>query len=95
MDAVYDAVKERFAKYGGYILSKEEADKVRKILMIKGALNANIVGQSAIKIAEMAGVSVPPYTKVLIGEGTEISEADEFAHEKLSPTMGMYRASVP
>ena len=94
MDAVYDAVKERFAKYGGYILNKEEADKVRKVLMIKGALNADIVGQSAINIAVMAGVSVPPYTKVLIGEGTEISEADEFAHEKLSPTMGMYRAST-
>lgn len=99
MDQVYDAVKERFAKYGGYILDKEEANKVRKILIINGALNANIVGQSAVKIAELAGVAVPPYTKVLIGEGKticgdKICEEDEFAHEKLSPTLGMYRAST-
>lgn len=93
VDSIYEAVKERFAKYGGHILSKEEADKVRSVLLIKGSLNAKIVGQSAIKIAEMAGVVVPPYTKVLIGEGTELSEEDEFAHEKLSPTLGMYRAS--
>ncbi len=94
MDEVYDAVKERFSNYGGYILSKAEADKVRKVLLINGALNANIVGQSAIKIAEMAGVKVPPYTKVLIGEGDELNEAEEFAHEKLSPTLGMFRAST-
>lgn len=93
MDEVYDAVRERFIKYGGYVLSKEEADKVRKILLINGALNADIVGQPAIKIAEMAGITVPPYTKVLIGEGTKVDEEDEFAHEKLSPTLGMYRAS--
>ncbi len=93
MDEVYDAVKERFSNYGGYILSAAEADKVRKVLLINGALNANIVGQSAIKIAEMAGVTVPPYTKVLIGEGAELNDAEEFAHEKLSPTLGMFRAS--
>lgn len=92
VDKVYDEVKARFAKYGGYILSKEEADKVRKILLINGNINADIVGQSAIKIAQMAGITVPPYTKVLIGEGAEVSEADEFAHEKLSPTLGMFRA---
>ncbi|MFQ3228927.1 bifunctional acetaldehyde-CoA/alcohol dehydrogenase [Reinekea sp.] len=94
MDEVYDAVKERFSNYGGYILSKAEADKVRKVLLINGSLNANIVGQSAIKIAEMAGVKVPPYTKVLIGEGDVVSVDDEFAHEKLSPTLGMFRAST-
>lgn len=93
VDEVYDAVKERFSKYGGYILNEEEADKVRHVLLINGALNANIVGQSAVKIADMAGIVVPPYTKVLIGEGAEISEEDEFAHEKLSPTLGMFRAS--
>jgi len=94
---IYDAVKERFAKYGGHILNREDADKVRKVLLINGALNAKIVGQSAITIAEMAGVIVPPYTKVLIGEGKtlcgdKICEEDEFAHEKLSPTLGMYKA---
>ena len=93
VDEVYDAVKDRFSKYGGYILSPEEADKVRKVLLINGALNAKIVGQSASKIAEMAGIIVPPYTKVLIGEGAAPTEDDEFAHEKLSPTLGLYRAT--
>jgi len=93
VDSVYDAVKARFSKYGGYILSKEEADKVRKVLLINGALNAKIVGQPAIKIAEMAGVTVPPSTKILIGEGVKVCVEDEFAHEKLSPTLGMFRAS--
>jgi len=92
LDEIYDQVKARFAKYGGYILSPEEADKVRKVLFTKGALNAAIVGQSATKIAELAGVTVPPYTKILIGEGEEIHADDEFAHEKLSPTLGMFRA---
>ena len=94
MNEVYEAVKARFAKYGAHILSREDADKVRKVLLINGMLNANIVGQPATKIAEMAGVLVPPYTKILIGEGNELSEEDEFAHEKLSPTLGMFRAST-
>ena len=92
LDEIYDQVKERFAKYGGYILSTEEADKVRHVLFINGALNADIVGQSAVKIAELAGLAVPPYTKILIGQGDEIHPDDEFAHEKLSPVLGMFRA---
>ncbi|WP_194091340.1 bifunctional acetaldehyde-CoA/alcohol dehydrogenase [Vibrio hibernica] len=93
MDEVYDEVKERFAAHCGYVLSKTEADKVRKILLINGNLNADIVGQPATKIAEMAGVTVPANTKILIGEGGVVSYDDEFAHEKLSPTLGMFRAS--
>lgn len=93
MDEVYDEVKERFASHNGYVLSKTEADKVRKILLINGNLNADIVGQPATKIAEMAGVTVPANTKILIGEGGVVSHDDEFAHEKLSPTLGMFRAS--
>ncbi len=92
LDEVYEAVKQRFASHGGYLLSPEEADKVRKVLLVNGALNADIVGQSALTIAAMAGIEVPPYTKILIGEGDRPSEADAFAHEKLSPTLGMYRA---
>ncbi|MFT5880786.1 MAG: acetaldehyde dehydrogenase/alcohol dehydrogenase [Moritella sp.] len=92
VDAVYDAVKARFKTHGGYLLSKAEADKVRKIILINGNMNPAIVGQSAIKIAAMAGVEVPPFTKVLIGEGPEVHIDDEFAHEKLSPTLGMFRA---
>ncbi|MUL06059.1 bifunctional acetaldehyde-CoA/alcohol dehydrogenase [Aliivibrio fischeri] len=94
MDEVYDEVKERFASHKGYVLSKAEADKVRKVLLIDGNLNANIVGQPATAIAEMAGVKVPADTKILVGEGIgEVSYDDEFAHEKLSPTLGMFRAS--
>ncbi len=93
MDEVYDEVKARFASHNGYVLSKDEANKVRKILLINGNLNADIVGQPATKIAEMAGVKVPANTKILIGEGEQVSYDDEFAHEKLSPTLGMFRAS--
>ncbi|KJF98890.1 bifunctional acetaldehyde-CoA/alcohol dehydrogenase [Photobacterium leiognathi] len=93
MDEVYDEVKERFASHNGYVLSKDEADKVRKVLLINGNLNADIVGQPATKIAAMAGVTVPANTKILIGEGVQVSADDEFAHEKLSPTLGMFRAS--
>ncbi len=92
MDEVYDEVKERFASHKGHVLSKTDADKVRKVLLINGNLNADIVGQSATKIADIAGVSVPSDTKILIGEGLEISIEEEFAHEKLSPTLGMFRA---
>ncbi|WP_432720595.1 bifunctional acetaldehyde-CoA/alcohol dehydrogenase [Jeongeupia wiesaeckerbachi] len=92
VDEVYEAAKERFSKNGGHILSKKDAEAVRKVILINGGLNANIVGQSAIKIAEMAGIKVPPYTKVLIGEVTSVGEEEAFAHEKLSPVLGMYRA---
>jgi len=68
VDSIYDQVKERFATHNGYVLTKEEADKVRKVILINGAMNANIVGQPATKIAEMSGVTVPPTTKILIGE---------------------------
>jgi len=90
---VYQEVKERFASHKGYVLSKDEANKVRKVLLIDGALNAKIVGQPATAIAEMAGVAVPADTKVLIGEGLgKVNFDDEFAHEKLSPTLGLFCA---
>lgn len=92
VDSIYEQVKERFASHKGYVLSKDEADKVRKIILINGAMNAAIVGQPATKIADMAGVKVPADTKILIGEGVKVCEEEEFAHEKLSPTLGMFRA---
>ncbi|WP_161987045.1 bifunctional acetaldehyde-CoA/alcohol dehydrogenase [Vibrio ponticus] len=93
VDSVYDEVKERFASHKAYVLNKAEADKVRKVLLIDGALNAKIVGQPAAAIAEMAGVKVPADTKVLVGEGLgKVSIDDAFAHEKLSPTLGLFRA---
>ncbi len=93
VDSVYDEVKARFAQSKGYVLNKKDADKVRSILLINGALNADIVGQPAVKIAELAGVTVPADTKMLIGEGLgKVSYDDAFAHEKLSPTLGLFRA---
>lgn len=92
VDSIYDAVRERFNNHGGHILNAAESEKVRGVLLKNGGLNADIVGQSALKIAGMAGITVPPYTKVLIGEVTEVSEAEAWAHEKLSPTLAMYRA---
>ena len=93
VDEVYEETLSRFSKYGAYVLNEEEAEKVRKVLFINGALNAKIVGQSAVKIAELAEIAVPPYTKILLAEGNDINEDEEFAHEKLSPTLGMFRAS--
>lgn len=92
VDAVYDAVRERFAKSGAHILSAREAEAVGKVIIVNGGLNANIVGQSAHKIAQMAGIDVPLKTKVLIGEVTSVGHEEAFAHEKLSPTLAMYRA---
>ncbi len=91
---IYDKVKAEFAYRGCYFLKGEELDKVRKTIIINGALNAKIVGQSAYKIAAMAGVTVPETTKVLIGEVTSVDISEEFAHEKLSPVLAMYRAET-
>ena len=92
LDEVYEAVKDEFAKRGCYFLEGEELDKVRKTIIINGALNAKIVGQSAHKIAALAGVEVPAGTKILIGEVESVELSEEFAHEKLSPVLAMYRA---
>ena len=92
LDKVYKKVKSEFVKRGCYILSDEECEKVRKTIIINGALNAKIVGQSACKIAELAGVSVPNGTKILIGEVESVELSEEFAHEKLSPVLAMYKA---
>ena len=91
-DAVYDAVRREFAARGCWFLQGEELDKVRKTMLINGSLNAKIVGQSAAKIAELAGVKVPAGTKILIGEVESVELSEEFAHEKLSPVLAMYRA---
>ncbi|WP_445947054.1 bifunctional acetaldehyde-CoA/alcohol dehydrogenase, partial [Shewanella sp.] len=92
VDSIYKQVKERFATHGGYLLSKSETAAMQGVILKNGGLNAAIVGQSAVAIAAMAGFDVPSTTKVLIGEVTDIDEAEAFAHEKLSPLLGMYRA---
>lgn len=92
LDSIYDAVKEEFAYRGAYFLNDKEKDLVRKTIIVNGALNAKIVGQSAHTIASLAGVEVPKHTKVLIGEVESVDLSEEFAHEKLSPVLAMYRA---
>ncbi|MEE0945971.1 MAG: bifunctional acetaldehyde-CoA/alcohol dehydrogenase [Acutalibacteraceae bacterium] len=92
LDKVYDAVKKEFSARGCYFLRDEETEKVRKTIIINGALNAKIVGQSAAKIAELSGVKAPEGTKILIGEVESVELSEEFAHEKLSPVLAMYKA---
>lgn len=92
LDKVYKRVKKEFAERGCYFLDREEAERVRKTVIINGALNARIVGQTAKTIAELADVRVPDGTKILIGEVESVEPTEEFAHEKLSPVLAMYKA---
>ena len=92
LDPIYDKVRAEFAARGCYLLNKRETEQVRKTIIVNGALNAAIVGQSAFKIASLTGVSVPEKTKILIGEVESVDISEEFAHEKLSPVLAMYRA---
>lgn len=92
LDKVYDAVKEEFRRRGCYVLDARGKELVGKTVIINGGVNAKIVGQPACRIAEMAGVSVPEGTKILIGEVESVGLEEEFAHEKLSPVLAMYRA---
>ena len=92
-EKIYYDVKEEFIKRGCYILNPDETEKVRKTIIIDGALNAKIVGQSAYTIAKLADIEVPEETKILIGEVESVELSEEFAHEKLSPVLAMYKAT--
>ena len=95
LESVYEEVKKEFQYRGCYFLKPgEELDKVRKTIIINGALNSKIPGKSAYEIAQMAGVDVPKNTKILIGEVESVDISEEFAHEKLSPVLGMYKAKT-
>lgn len=93
LDSIYEKVREEFEKRGCYFLNNEEKEKLRKTIIINGALNAKIVGQKAHTIAELSGINVPENTKILIGEVESVELSEEFAHEKLSPVLAMYRAT--
>ena len=92
VDSIYDSVRDRFNRHGGCILDKKQTELVRRIILVNGAVNGKIVGQAATKIAELAGITVPATTKVLIGEVTDATVAEPFAHEKLSTILALYRA---
>ena len=95
LESVYEEAKKEFQYRGCYFLKPgEELDKVRKTIIINGALNSKIPGKSAYEIAKMAGVDVPKETKILIGEVESVDISEEFAHEKLSPVLGMYKAKT-
>src|SRR5699024_734494 len=94
LESVYQAVKDEFQYRGCYFLKGDELDKVRKTIIINGALNAKIVGQKATTMAEMEGVKVQENTKILIGEVESVDISEEFAHEKLSPVLAMYKAKT-
>ena len=91
-EKIYNKVRDEFKARGCYFLNEEEKRKVRKTIIVNGALNAKIVGQKAARIAELAGVTVPDTTKILIGEVESVDLSEEFAHEKLSPVLAMYKA---
>ena len=90
-ESIYNQVKKEFQYRGCYLLNADETEKVRKTIIINGALNAKIVGQTAHKIAGIAGINVPEDTKILIGEVESVELTEEFAHEKLSPVLAMYK----
>ncbi len=94
LDKIYDAVRREFEDRGCYLLNEQERDQLRSVLLVNGTLNAKIVGQSAVKIAEIAGIAVPEKTKILIGEVESVELSEPFAHEKLSPVLAMYRAKT-
>ncbi len=91
-DSIYDAVRAEFVARGCHLLNEQEIEKLRAVLLVNGSVNAKIVGQSAAKIAELAGIEVAPETKILIGEVSSTDPSEPFAHEKLSPVLAMYRA---
>ena len=93
LDGVYDAVKAEFQKRGAFFLQGDDINKVGNTVIVNGAVNAKMVGQPATKIAEAAGVEVPAWTKVLIGETESVEPSNPWAHEKLTTILGMYRAS--
>ena len=94
LDKVYDAVRTEFAARGCYFLDEQEREQLRRVILVNGGLNPKIVGQSAVKIADLAGITVPENTKILIGEVDSVELSEPFAHEKLSPVLAMYRAET-
>lgn len=90
---IYNDVKKEFEKRGCMFLDKKQADMIRKVMLINGALNAKIVGQRPYQIAKMAGFEIPESVKVIIGEATSLEPEEAFGHEKLTTILGMYKSN--
>ncbi|WP_346884270.1 acetaldehyde dehydrogenase (acetylating) [Clostridium sp. UBA4395] len=85
------AVIQEFKKHGGYFMTKEETDKVCKLLFKNGhAMNAKFVGRSPQVIASAAGIEIPQGTKVLIGRQNGVGEGNPLSFEKLTTVLGFY-----
>jgi len=92
-NSIREAVIAEFTRQGGYFMTPPEKDAVGAILMrANGSMNPEIVGRSAERIAQMAGISVPAGTKVLLGFETEVGDQYPYSREKLCPVLGFYSA---
>ncbi len=91
-EPVYEKVKAEFIARGCHFVTGKDRKKLAETIVVNGKLNSGIVGQSACKIAEMAGIKVPAGTKILIAEASEVNDEEVFAREKLSPVLAFYRA---
>ena len=92
-ELIYEDVKAELTKRNAMLLDSEQLQKVRDILLVNGLLNSKIVGQPAYKIAELAGFEIAKDVKVLVGEVTDTSFDEPFAHEKLSVVLAMYKST--
>lgn len=88
--SVKPQVLEQLRLNGGYMLKPEEKAKVASVIMVNGRLNPNIVGRSAAMIAEMAGITIPSGTNLLIAEEMEVGKSIPFSVEKLCPILALY-----
>lgn len=83
-------LKEALKGEKAYFMNGEEKEKLRRILLTKGRLNVDQVGQSPFKIASMAGFSVPQDTRALIGEVDRVGRDEPLSMETLSPILSYY-----
>ena len=89
---IYAQVKAEMQTQGCYFLSEQEREKLGAFMFKDGVLNAQIVGQTAKRIAELCGIQVRDETKILVGEVSSTDENEPFSKEKLSPVLAMYQA---
>ncbi|MDR2300596.1 MAG: acetaldehyde dehydrogenase (acetylating) [Deltaproteobacteria bacterium] len=84
-------VMEEISRQGGYFLPPGDSERVEKILMgPSGTMNAQLVGRTAQHIAKMAAVTIPPGTKILLGQETRVGQKYPYSREKLMPVLGFF-----
>lgn len=94
-EAIYEEVKKEFLYRGAYLVSQKDEKKMIELPFIdpkRGTAHPLIVGQSAAKIAELSGFSIPAESKILLCERKKLDWEDPFSREKLSPVLSMYKA---